>query len=197
MPQVNQTIFRKYDIRGTVTGDNPQITPELAHLVGRALGTYLPRQFGTDRVFVGCDNRPSSPGLKQAMMEWIASAGVNVTDIGPVLTPTLYFASASYGDKGAGVMITGSHLDVRYNGIKMAYGRMALAGDQIQDLLRIILDDAFASGSGTIDEDYDTINRHMETIKSKVHIARPLYVVMDAGNGLSGTYFPPVLADLG
>lgn len=197
MPQVNQTIFRKYDIRGTVTGDNPQLTPELARLVGQALGTYLPKQFGTDRVFVGCDNRPSSPGLKQALMEGVASTGIHVTDIGPVLTPTLYFASASYGTRGAGVMITGSHLDVRYNGIKMAYGRLALAGDQIQDLLKIILEDSFATGSGTIDEDFDTIHRHMATIKSKVHIARPLHVVLDAGNGLSGTYIPPVLADLG
>jgi phosphomannomutase/phosphoglucomutase len=94
MPQVNKTIFRKYDIRGTVAGDNPQLTPELANLVGKALGTYLPKQFNTDRVFVGCDNRPSSPGLKQALMEGITSTGVNVTDIGPVLTPTLYFASA-------------------------------------------------------------------------------------------------------
>lgn len=197
MPQVNKTIFRKYDIRGTVTGDNPQITPELATLVGRALGTYLPRHFNTDRVFVGCDNRPSSPGLKQALMEGITSAGINVTDIGPVLTPTLYYASASYGERGAGVMITGSHLDVRYNGIKMAYGRLALAGDQIIDILNIILNDEFASGSGTISQDYDTINRHMATIKSKVHIARPLHIVLDAGNGLSGTYIPPVLADLG
>ena len=197
MPQVNKTIFRKYDIRGTVAGDNPQITPELANLVGKALGTYLPKQFNTNRVFVGCDNRPSSPGLKQAMMEGIASTGINVTDIGPVMTPTLYFSSASYGDKGAGVMITGSHLDVRYNGIKMAYGRLALAGDQIIDILNIILSDGFASGNGTISQDFDTINRHMTTIKGKVHIARPLHVVLDAGNGLSGTYVPPVLEALG
>ncbi|MAS32994.1 MAG: phosphomannomutase [Anaerolineaceae bacterium] len=197
MPQVDQSIFRKYDIRGTVTGDNPQITPELANLVGKALGTYLPKQFGTERVFVGCDNRPSSQGIKQAMMEGIASTGVNVTDIGPVLTPTVYFASASFEGKGAGVMITGSHLDVRYNGIKMAYGKLALAGTQIEDLLKLILEDDFASGSGTIEEDLDMINQHMATIKSKVTMKKPLHVVLDAGNGLSGTYFPPVLEALG
>ena len=33
-------------------------------------------------------------------------------------------------------MITGSHLTTQYNGIKMAYGRLALADQQIQDLLR-------------------------------------------------------------
>jgi phosphomannomutase / phosphoglucomutase len=197
MPQVETSIFRKYDIRGTVSGDNPQITPELANVVGKALGTYLPRQFQTERVFVGCDNRPSSPGLKQSLMEGITSTGLNVTDIGPVITPTTYFASASYGERGAGVMITGSHLDVRYNGIKMAYGRLALAGDQIIDLLKIIQTDAFVTGQGQIDQDFDMINRHMATIQSKVHIDKPMTVVLDAGNGLSGTYVPPMLEGLG
>jgi phosphomannomutase/phosphoglucomutase len=197
MPQVNTSIFRKYDIRGTVGGDNPQITPELAGLVGRAFGTYMPGAFGTERVFVGCDNRPSSPGLKQALMAGIASTGLDVTDIGQVMTPTVYFASASFAGKGAGIMITGSHLDTRYNGIKMAFGPLALAGDQIQDLLRIIQTDAFATGSGSIDQDFDTVKRHMATIQGKVKIAKPLTVVLDAGNGLSGTYVPPVLEALG
>ncbi|MEZ4667770.1 MAG: phosphomannomutase/phosphoglucomutase [Anaerolineae bacterium] len=197
MPQVDTSIFRKYDIRGTVNGENPQISPDLARLVGQALGTYLPQQFGTERVFVGCDNRASSPGIKQGMMEGLASTGMNVTDIGAVLTPTLYFASASYSGKAAGVMITGSHLDTRYNGIKMAYGALALADDQIQALLKIIQTNGFATGQGEISTDLQMIHKHMETIGSKVKIARPLKVVLDAGNGLSGTYIPPVLEKLG
>lgn len=193
------SIFRKYDIRGTVggAGSKAQLTPEVARLVGQALGTYLPKQFGTDRMFVGCDNRQTSPGLKQALMEGVTSAGLNVTDIGAVITPTVYFASASYGAKGAGVMITGSHLDTRYNGIKMAYNNLALAGQQILDLLDIIQKETFASGNGTISQDFDTIHRHMKTIQSKVKIAKPLTVVLDAGNGLSGSYVPAMLEELG
>ncbi|MGQ9888696.1 MAG: phosphomannomutase/phosphoglucomutase [Aggregatilineales bacterium] len=197
MPQVDRTIFRKYDIRGVVSGPSPQITPDLARLVGRALGTYLPQQFQTERLFIGCDNRPSSPAIKEGLIEGAVSAGLNVTDIGAVLTPTVYFASSSYGERGAGVMITGSHLDTRYNGIKMAYGRLALAGQQILDLLDIILNDAFVAGSGSVDQDFDMIHRHMNTIQSKVRIARPLTIVLDAGNGLSGTYVPPILERLG
>lgn len=197
MTQVDSSVFRKYDIRGVVTGDNPQITPNLARLVGKALGTYLPEQFGTDRMFVGCDNRVSSGPLKAALIEGVASTGLNVTDIGQVLTPTVYFAAASYGAKGAGVMITGSHLDTRYNGIKMAYGRLALADQQIQDLLKIIQSDTFASGSGHVDTDFDMIHKHMEKIGSMVTLKKPLTVVMDAGNGLSGTYVPAVLEKLG
>ena len=197
MTQVDSSVFRKYDIRGTVAGDNIQITPDLARLVGRALGTFLPREFGSDHMFVGRDNRVSSMSLQMAMIEGVASTGLNVTDIGEVMTPTVYFASASYGLKGAGVMITGSHLSTQYNGIKMAYGALALADTQIQELLKIIQSDGFASGQGKVSKDYDMLHKHMETIKGKVHISRPLKVVLDAGNGMSGVAVPPVLADLG
>ncbi|MCK6579145.1 MAG: phosphomannomutase/phosphoglucomutase [Anaerolineae bacterium] len=197
MPAVITSVFRKYDIRGTAGTPDAQLTPELARLVGAALGTYLPRHFQTERVFVGQDNRVSSGPLKAALIEGLASTGLNVTDIGQVLTPTVYFAAASYGDRGAGVMITGSHLDTRYNGIKMAYGSLALADQQIQDLLKIIQEDGFATGRGTVTQDFDVIHRHMAAIQSKVTISRPLKVVMDAGNGLSGSHVPQVLRNLG
>lgn len=197
MRAIDRSIFRKYDIRGTANGESPQLTPGLAFLVGKALGTYLPREFATRKIFVGSDNRLSSGPLKAAIIEGLASTGLAVTDIGEVLTPTVYFASASYGEAGAGVMITGSHLDTRYNGIKMAYGKLALAGEQIQDVLRIIDDGAFAAGDGEVEEDPTMINQHMTEIQRKVRMERPLKVVLDAGNGLSGTYLPPVLRALG
>jgi phosphomannomutase/phosphoglucomutase len=199
MTAINATIFRKYDIRGTATGDDAQLTPDVARLVGKALGTYLPKQFRTEHVFVGRDNRLTSPPLQMAMIEGLASTGMNVSDIGEVITPTVYFASASYSsaNTGAGVMITGSHLTTIYNGIKMAYGPLALADQQILDLLNLIQQDAFATGQGEVTEDFNMTKKHMDTIKQKVKIARPLNIVMDAGNGLVGEIFPSVLGDLG
>ena len=197
MQAFDRSIFRKYDIRGIATGDAPQLTPHVALLVGKALGTYLPREFGSQRIFVGSDNRVTSGPLKAAVIEGLASTGLPVTDIGEVLTPTVYYASASFDGSGAGVMVTGSHLDTRYNGIKMAYGKLALAGEQIQDLLSIIDDAAFVAGAPQVDRDLDMIGRHMAAIQSKVTMAKPMKVVLDAGNGLSGTYVPPVLAALG
>lgn len=197
MTDLDRSIFRKYDIRGLATGENPQLIPEVARLVGKALGTYLPKNFNTECVFVGSDNRLTSGPLKAAMIEGLASTGMAVTDIGEVMTPTVYFASASYDGVGAGVMITGSHLDTRYNGIKMAYGKLALAGEQIQELLQMIDAEDFATGEGTISEDKDMIQKHMDTIQAKVTMAKPMKVVLDAGNGLSGTYIPPVLSNLG
>ncbi len=197
MTTLDPSIFRKYDIRGRAAGDAPQLIPEVARLVGRALGTYLPRQFNSERVFVGSDNRITSGPLKAALIQGLASTGIPVTDIGEVLTPTVYYASASFVGNGAGVMITGSHLDTRYNGIKMAFGKLALAGQQIQDLLALINAESFATGTAAVDQDFDMIHKHMAAIQSKVSIAKPMKVVLDAGNGLSGAYVPPVLKALG
>ena len=194
---LDRSIFRKYDIRGTAVGDNAQLTPHVARLVGKALGTYLPAHFKTDRVFVGSDNRLTSPALRAAMIEGLTSTGMNVTDIGEVMTPTTYYAAASYGDKGAGVMITGSHLTTQYNGIKMAYGKLALSGEQIQDLLQIIDTGKFATGAGTVSNDMDMIHKHMDAISKKVTMHKKMKVVLDAGNGLSGSYVPAVLEKLG
>lgn len=197
MTAINATIFRKYDIRGTAAGDAPQLTPEVALLVGRALGTYLPMTFGTERVFVGMDNRRSSPPLHAAMIAGLLSTGMAVTDIGEVITPTVYYAASAFAGKGAGVQITGSHLDTRYNGIKMSYGPLALYDQQIQALLKIIQDDAFASGQGVLSQDFGMMARHLARIGGMVKLARPMKVVIDAGNGVIGPVFPAVLRGLG
>lgn len=197
MAQVPTAIFRKYDIRGAVTGADAQLTPPVARLVGQAYGTYVQRELGLRQVFVGGDNRETTPPLKDAVIEGLLATGLIVTDIGPVLTPTVYFASASHESAG-GIMITGSHLTTKYNGIKMAYGRLALADDQIQALLALIQQDDFVTGEGTLHTDYDMIHRHMDVVKSKVTMGdRRIKVVVDAGNGLSGTYVPPVMEALG
>jgi phosphomannomutase / phosphoglucomutase len=198
MAQVPTNIFRKYDIRGTVVGDSPQVTPELAHLVGKGYGTFMKRSFGTDRVFVGADNRLSSAPLKSALMDGLVTTGLHVVDIGGVMTPSVYFASADYGAKGGGVQITGSHLSLLYNGIKMAYGRLALSGDQIQAILQLILTDDFDTGAGQIEVDLSIPQRHMDVIASKVTLGpRKLKIAVDAGNGLSGSFMEPVYRKLG
>ncbi|MBX3081749.1 MAG: phosphomannomutase/phosphoglucomutase [Anaerolineae bacterium] len=198
MAQVPTTIFRKYDIRGTVTGDNPQVTPDLAYLVGKGYGTFMKRSFGTDRIFVGQDNRLSSDALKKALMDGIITTGLHVVDIGGVMTPSVYFASAEYGAKGGGVQITGSHLSLEYNGIKMAYGRLALSGDQIQAILQLILADDFDTGAGHIEVDLSIPKRHMDVIASKVKLGpRKLKIAVDAGNGYSGSFMEPVYHKLG
>ncbi len=194
---VPANIFRKYDIRGTAVGADAQLTPAVAELVGKAYGTYVQREFGLTQVFVGGDNRVTTPPLKDALVEGLSSTGIRVVDIGGVLTPTVYFASASHEQAG-GIMVTGSHLATQYNGIKLAYGKLALADSQIQDLLKLILTGDFLTGRGDVAKDPDMIHKHMAKVKSMVSLGeRKLKVVVDSGNGLSGSYVPPVMESLG
>jgi phosphomannomutase/phosphoglucomutase len=194
---VPENIFRKYDIRGTAVGADAQLTAQVAELVGRAYGTYVQRQMNLTRVFVGGDNRLTTGDLKAALMKGLAMSGIGVVDIGEVMTPTVYFASSSHENSG-GIMVTGSHLATQYNGIKMAYGKLALADEQIQALLKIIQTDGFLSGNGVITTDYNMSQKHMDTIKGMVTMGdRKLKVVVDSGNGLSGAIVPPVLEALG
>jgi phosphomannomutase/phosphoglucomutase len=196
--QFPSAIFRKYDIRGTVSGENPQITPELARAVGMGYGTYMQRTFQTERVYVGCDNRPTSPTLKAALIEGLLSTGLDVTDLGEVMTPSVYYASAQHGARAGGVQITGSHLSLDFNGIKMAYDRFALYGEQIQAIRALIEADDFARGSGTLTCDSSLVQQHMQTIASKVRMGpRKLKIVLDAGNSLSGVFMQPVYEQLG
>jgi len=198
MAQVPTAVFRKYDIRGTVTGSAPQMTPELATLVGKGYATYMLRTYQTDMVFVGSDNRHSSAPLKKAIIEGILSTGVDVTDVGQVMTPTVYFASAQHGPRGGGIQITGSHLTLEFNGIKMAFNRFALYGDQILTILDLIQRDDFAKGSGKLHNDPNMVKKHMDVIASKVKMGpRKLKIVLDAGNALSGLYMQPVYEKLG
>jgi phosphomannomutase/phosphoglucomutase len=196
--QFPSAIFRKYDIRGTVIGESPQITPELARAVGMGYGTYMQRTFQTERVYVGCDNRPTSPTLKAALIEGLLSTGLDVTDLGEVMTPSVYYASAQHGARAGGVQITGSHLSLDFNGIKMAYDRFALYGEQIQAIRALIEADDFARGSGTLTCDSSLVQQHMQTIASKVRMGpRKLKIVLDAGNSLSGVFMQPVYEQLG
>lgn len=197
MAHVPPEIFRKYDVRGLAVGDDAQLTPDVARYVGQAYGTYVQRELDLAQVFVGGDNRLTTDTLKTAVIEGLLSTGMKVTDIGPVMTPTVYFASASHEAAG-GIMVTGSHLKTVYNGIKMAYGKLALADQQIQALLALIQSDDFEQGEGQLLKDYDMVEKHLQTIKGKVSMgSRRLKVVVDAGNGLSGMYVPPLMEDLG
>ena len=107
-------IFKAYDIRGIV---GRTLTGPIVHTIGRALGC-LAREHGRDTIVIGRDGRLSGPDLAGAVGDGIRGAGVNVVDVGMVVTPMTYFA-AEHLRTGCSVMVTGSHNPSDYNGLKM------------------------------------------------------------------------------
>lgn len=186
---MNQQIFREYDIRGMADRD---LTEEVVINIGKAFGTII----GNNKtVAVGCDIRLSSPRIKKTIIEGIASTGVNVMDIGVVPTPLVYFAVHRYNTDG-GIMITGSHNPIGYNGFKMLKGKKTIYGEAIQSLKEIIINKKYNVGSGEIKVS-DVISGYMDTVLKSLSIERTMKVVIDPGNGTAGPIVTSLLSNIG
>ncbi len=189
---VNPQIFRQYDVRGIVDRD---LTPDVVEVLGRGYGTYVAAK-GVKTVSVGYDARLSSPSFCEALTRGIVSTGVDVVQIGLVPTPTLYF-SLFHLDVGGGVMITGSHNPPEFNGFKLGLGKTTIYGDEIQNVLQIIQSGRFAQGQGQVTQQ-DVGPAYVEEVARRVgKIARPLKMVVDAGNGAGGPFGPEILRRVG
>jgi phosphomannomutase / phosphoglucomutase len=189
--EIKPTIFREYDIRGIVDQD---LDPGVVETLGRAMGTYFLGR-GKREIALGRDCRLSSPGYAAALAKGLLSTGCNVTDLGVVPTPLLYFC-VYHKKKDGGVMITGSHNPPEHNGFKMMAGEDSLAGPDIQEIYGIVKEGRFAKGAG-VKTDYNLVPEYQEYIKSGVKISRPLRIVVDAGNGTGGVVAVPVFRALG
>ncbi|MCR9277961.1 MAG: phosphomannomutase/phosphoglucomutase [Pseudomonadaceae bacterium] len=188
---LDEDIFRAYDIRGIVT-DN--LTEEVVYWVGRAFAAEALSKNAT-RVAVGRDGRHSSPLLRDALARGLMEGGADVVDVGEVPTPLLYYANFAL-DTGTGIMITGSHNPPEYNGLKMVIAGETLAEDRIQDLKRRLLEHDLSEGEGEMEE-VELIDHYVDRVLDDVAIAQPLKVVVDCGNGVAGAVAPRLLRELG
>jgi phosphomannomutase/phosphoglucomutase len=189
--KINDDIFRKYDIRGIADKD---LTDEFAYHLGKAFGTYSRRKKLTN-IAVGKDVRKSSPRLFENIAKGIIGTGCDVTDIGVVPSPVLYFTVYHYNFDG-GLMITGSHNPIEYNGFKMMRGKETVYGEQIQELKEIIKKEDYEEGKGKI-TDKEVVKDYIEYTSSRISPGKPLKIVLDPGNGTAGPIATEIFKILG
>lgn len=190
-PNLPASIFRAYDIRGVV-GDT--LTPETAYWVGRAVGSES-IACGEPNVSVGRDGRLSGPELVQSLIQGLVESGCQVSDIGMVPTPALYYAANVLAGK-SGVMLTGSHNPPDYNGFKIVVAGDTLANEQIQALRQRIENNDLVSSMGSV-EQVEILERYFKQIRDDIALAKPLKVVVDCGNGAAGVIAPQLIEALG
>jgi phosphomannomutase len=205
---VDPGIFKAYDIRG-IHGE--QIDGDLAERIGRAfvgvLSGLAGKPVGELRVGLGRDMRLSAPELAARYCEGMLSAGASVLDVGQVGTEMLYYLVGSRGLDG-GLMCTASHNPKAYTGAKLVReGALALSGDTgIQDIRRAVEADSDEGGDprprGALAE-LDVYAEFQQAALGFIDpdvitgAARPLRVVVDAGNGMAGPMVGPLLERLG
>jgi len=190
--KIKPEIFRLYDIRGVVDKD---LTSETAELLGRGIGTYF-RQHNRRDVALGRDCRLSSPIFSEALSRGLLSTGCQVTDLGTIPTPLLYF-TIYYKKKEAGVIITGSHNPPEYNGFKMMLGEETLYGEAIQDIFTIIKNNDFIEEESSSKKTYNIIPEYQDFVLKNIRLQKKLKVVVDAGNGTAGVIAVPIFKKLG
>ena len=188
---IKPVIFKAYDIRGIV---GTQLSEPIMRVLGLAIGTEAQHQEQT-RIIVGRDGRLSSESFSDALIEGILASGCDVTDIGAVPTPLVYFAS-QHMRTHCGVVVTGSHNPQGYNGLKIVINDKTLSGDAIQGIYHRIQHSRLYSGEGQLRQ-ADIITSYIEKVKQTVPLSRPLKVGVDCGNGIAGKVVPQLLTALG
>ncbi len=216
---INPHIFRAYDIRGIacpppgvaipIDGTTADLTEETVYSIGKATAIYLTQKYKTKTIAVGSDNRLSSNKLKNAYIKGLAENGLQVTDIGLVTSPMVYWAVCAL-DFDAGTNITASHNPKEYNGLKIVTKNAhSICGEELQEILKITengsavfhsqtpLSEAIPRSNSPKAQTLDIWPAYLKDLTSRVKLHRKLKVVIDAGNGVAGKFAPELLRKFG
>jgi len=195
LPMVKPTGFREYDARWLFEKE--------INLMGvQALGLGLARllkELGVKReVVVGHDFRSYSASIKLALTAGLMAGGAKVRDIGLAITPMAYFAQFAL-DVPAVAMVTASHNDNGWTGVKMGAARPVTFGPEEMERLRdIVIGGDYAPEPGG---EYEFVPnfpaRYIADLTSRPKFTRSMKVVAACGNGTAGAFAPGLLGRLG
>src|SRR6186997_3351455 len=144
-PLVKPTGFREYDARWLL---EKEINLMGIQALGMGLGTMI-REMGVEpKIVTGHDFRSYSASVKNSLVAGLLAAGCKVYDIGLCITPMTYFAQFEL-DVPCVAMVTASHNDNGWTGVKMGSARPLTFGpDEMSALKSIVLEGKFDLAGG-------------------------------------------------
>jgi phosphoglucosamine mutase len=191
---VLDNVFRQYDVRGEYP---TEINEDFAEKLGRATASYLGN---SGAVIVGCDYRPSSGRLRDALISGLTRGGVSVLDISPCTTDMLTFATITY-KPDLSIMVTASHLPLKYNGFKYVSKQGVYLSEAERSKIKgILAKGEFKEGEGKV-EKLSVLDKYLSTMKTLMSwSSRTLSGVKLVTYPMGGTAvltLPKLLEDLG
>jgi phosphomannomutase/phosphoglucomutase len=194
-PMVKATGFREYDARWLF---EKEINLMGIQALGMGIGTLMHRMGVRPALVTGHDFRGYSASIKMALVTGLMAAGIKVHDIGLALSPMAYFAQFDL-DVPAVAMVTASHNDNGWTGVKMGVNRPLTFGpDEMTRLKEIVLNADFElrdGGGYVFVENFP--DRYIRDLTNRPKLKRKLKVVCACGNGTAGAFAPRVLRELG
>jgi phosphomannomutase/phosphoglucomutase len=194
-PLVKSTGFREYDARWLL---GEEINLMGVQALGLGLGTLLHELGARPEIVTAHDYRSYSASVKLALVSGLMAAGCRVHDIGLAVTPMAYFAQFDL-DVPCVAMVTASHNDNGWTGVKMGANRPLTFGpDEMTALKDIVLNARFRpSGGGAYEFVENFPARYIADLTNRPKLERRLKVVCACGNGTAGAFSPQVLAAAG
>ena len=195
IPLIKPNGFREYDARWLFPQD-------ISHLgiqaLGLALATLIHDMNVKPRIVVGHDYRSYSLGVKQALSLGLISGGAEVLDIGLALSPVAYFAQFAL-DAPCVAMVTASHNENGWTGVKMGAARPLTFGpDEMDALKKIALEGrGRTKGGGAYQRIEGIRERYLDEVTAGKKLTRKLKVVAASGNGTAGLFAPEALKRIG
>src|ERR1700724_3256796 len=194
-PLVKATGFREYDARWLL---GEEINLMGVQALGLGLGTLLHQLGARPEIVTAHDYRSYSVAVKLALTSGLMAAGCRVHDIGLAVTPMAYFAQFDL-DVPCVAMVTASHNDNGWTGVKMGANRPLTFGpDEMTRLKAIVLNADFhnkVGGSYQFHENFPA--RYIADLTKRPKLKRKLKVVVACGNGTAGAFAPQVMEAIG
>jgi phosphomannomutase/phosphoglucomutase len=192
MANLKPNMFRAYDLRGLVGEELNEFSVEI---IAKAFGTMLIKR-GINTAVLGHDSRKSSEEFRNIFAKALASTGVNVIDLGMVITPMMYSAQYHFKTKG-GAMITASHNPNEYNGLKLGLDySYTTQSEEMRELHELTKTENFARGEGKITKE-EFFETYVKDLLGRIKLGRKLKVVVNTGNGTAGAFVPKILREAG
>ncbi|WP_234051156.1 MULTISPECIES: phosphomannomutase/phosphoglucomutase [unclassified Xanthobacter] len=194
-PMVKPTGFREYDARWLF---QKEINLMGVQALGLGLGTLMHEMGVRPEIVTGHDFRSYSSSIKLALVSGLMAAGIKVHDIGLALSPMAYFGQFAL-DVPAVAMVTASHNDNGWTGVKMGVNRPLTFGpDEMTRLKEIVLAAKFdARGGGAYHFVQNFPDTYIKDLTDRPKLSRKLKVVVACGNGTAGAFAPKVIEALG
>ena len=192
---VKPTGFREYDARWLF---EKEINVMGVQALGLGLACLL-KELGVSReVVVGHDFRSYSAAIKLVLTAGLMAGGAKVRDIGLAITPMAYFDQFAL-DTPAIAMVTASHNDNGWTGIKMGPSRPVTFGPEEMGHLKDIVTrgDYEPEPGGAYEFVPEFPARYLADLTTRPKFSRKLKVVTACGNGAASAFVPELLSRLG
>lgn len=172
-----------------------EITFDIAYKCGNSISQNLEKG---SRVIIAKDTRVSGDMIVSAVSAGIMSGGVNVTNVGIVPTGALAFLTTLGFDFG--IMITASHNEPEFNGIKIFNNKGEKFSDQEEEKIeRGFIKNKLVKSLevGTLTNDKKLIDEYVAFIMNTSKKLFGLRVVLDCSNGATFKIAPKIFKKLG